>query len=260
MYIGREMRSNTETAQSKRDSASRRQASAGSVWDNFQQIFIAVILALIIKTSVVEAYKIPTASMEDTLLVGDFLLANKFIYGAEIPLTGWRLPAIRDPRAGDIVIFTFPVDGVTKYIKRCVAVGGDTVVIRDKKLFVNGKPFENPPQAKFIDTNLDGSPVIVTQGQHAVRDNLVQYVVPQNHYFMMGDNRDNSYDSRYWHAVPQELILGQAMVIHWSWNEEANPSPEVSVSDPLSVPRLFLFNIMHLYEKVRWDRLFNPIS
>ena len=116
---------------------------AQSIWDNVKQVGIAVVLALLIKTSIVEAYKIPTASMEDTLLVGDFLLANKFIYGAEIPIFGWRLPAFRDPKAGDVVIFLFPGDGTTKYIKRCVAVSGDTVEIKDKQLYINGGKFED---------------------------------------------------------------------------------------------------------------------
>jgi len=113
-----------------------------TIWDNVKQIGIAVVLALLIKTSIVEAYKIPTASMEDTLLIGDFLLANKFIYGAELPIVGWRLPAFRDPKGGDIVIFIYPGDGVTKYIKRCVAVGGDTVEVKNKLLYVNGERFE----------------------------------------------------------------------------------------------------------------------
>ena len=235
--------------------------AAATVWDNVKQIGIAVILALLIKTSIVEAYKIPTASMEDTLLIGDFLLANKFVYGAQLPIVGWRLPAIDQPERGDIVIFTFPGDGVTKYIKRCVAVAGDTVEIKDKQLFVNGERFENPEHAKFIDTNRAGEQIVHERragGQNS-RDNFGPYVVPENSYFMMGDNRDNSFDSRYWQAVPKELILGQAMVIHWSWNDDEYPSPEVEVSDPLSVPRLFVYNAIHFFQKVRWDRLFTIV-
>jgi signal peptidase I len=233
-----------------------------AVWDNVKQLAIAIILALVIKTSIVEAYKIPTASMEDTLLVGDFLLANKFIYGAEIPIVGWHLPAIREPEPGDVVIFLFPGDGRTKYIKRCVATGGDTVEVKDKVLYVNGKRFETPEYAKFIDTTSQGQQVITPRrvGGQDSRDNFGPYVVPPNSYFMMGDNRDNSYDSRYWHAVPQKLILGEAMIIHWSWNEDKYKSPDVSVEDPLSVPRMFLYNAVHFVQKVRWHRLFHIIS
>ena len=233
-----------------------------SVWDNFKQIFAAVILAVIIKTSIVEAYKIPSQSMEDTLLVGDFLLANKFVYGMRMPLVDWRLPAISEPERGDVVIFIYPRDGVTKYIKRCVGTPGDTIVVKDKVLYVNGEVFENPPHSKYIDVNVDGQPVIQPRraGGLDSRDNFGPYVVPEGCYFMMGDNRDNSYDSRYWGPVPYELVLGEAMMIHWSWNDSAYPSPEVSVSDPLSVPRLFIYNTIHFFQKVRWDRLFDIIS
>ena len=102
------------------------------------------------KTSVVEAYKIPSSSMEDTLLVGDFLLSNKFIYGARLPLVDWRLPAISDPEQGDVVIFIFPEDGETKYIKRCIGCPGDTVEVKDKVVFVNGEEFLMPEHGKFI--------------------------------------------------------------------------------------------------------------
>ena len=198
---------------------------ASSAWDNFKQIAVAVVLAIIIKTSIVEAYKIPSASMEDTLLIGDFLLANKFLYGSRIPLTNWRLPSIREPEQGDIVIFLFPRDGVTKYIKRCVATGGDTLEIKDKKVFVNGKQFKNPEFSKFVEPN------IVPRGPGGAdsRDNFGPYVVPPHTYFMMGDNRDNSYDSRWWGPVPERMILGKALMIHWSWDDKICPSPDVTL-------------------------------
>lgn len=226
------------------------------LWENVKQIGLAVILALFIKTSVVEAYKIPTASMEDTLLVGDFLLANKFVYGARLPLVNWRLPAISEPEPGDIVIFIFPGDLETKYIKRCVAASGDTVLVRNKNLYVNGKRFPDDDFIKHVESNvLRRGP-----GGRNSRDNFGPYVVPPDSYFMMGDNRDNSYDSRYWRAVHRDLVLGEAILIHWSWNEAEYPSPEVMVTDPLSVPRLFAYNIVHFFQKVRWERLFGLIS
>lgn len=243
-------------------SSKPRDNAANLVWDNVKQIGLAVILALFIKTSVVEAYKIPSSSMEDTLLIGDFLLANKFIYGAQLPLVGWRLPAIREPERGDVVIFLYPIDGQTKYIKRCVGLPGDTIQVRNKELFVNGVRFPDPEHAKFTDTLRNGHPHIQPRqpGGQSSRDNWGPEVVPPNCYFMMGDNRDNSYDSRFWRAVPKDLILGEAMIVHWSWNEAKYPSPEVSVTDPLSVPRLFAFNVVHFWSKVRWDRLFRPIN
>ncbi len=232
-------------------------------WDNFKQIAFAVIMAFIIKTSIVEAYKIPSQSMEDTLLVGDFLLANKFVYGARLPVVGWRLPAIKKPERGDVVIFIYPGDHVTKYIKRCVGVPGDTIEIKDKVLYVNGERFENPEHYKFIDTMTNGSQRIQPRrpgGLDGPRDNFGPYVVPHESYFMMGDNRDNSHDSRWWGPVPEEYVLGEALIIHWSWNDDAHPSPEVSVEDPLSVPRMFVYNAIHFFEKVRWGRLFQPID
>ncbi len=231
-------------------------------WENFKQIGFAVIMAFIIKTSIVEAYKIPSQSMEDTLLVGDFLLANKFVYGAQLPVVGWRLPAFKDPNPGDVVIFIYPIDGVTKYIKRCVGVAGDTIQIKNKILYVNGDIFENPEYMKFIDTLSNGELNIQQRrpGGLDSRDNFGPYVVPADKYFMMGDNRDNSHDSRWWGPVPRENVLGEAMMIHWSWNDSNHPSPDVSVSDPLSVPRVFLYNTVHFFQKVRWNRLFNIIS
>lgn len=233
-----------------------------TLWDNFKQILAAVILAVIIKSSIVEAYKIPSQSMEDTLLVGDFLLANKFVYGSRLPVVDWRLPAFDRPEQGDIVIFVYPRDRVTKYIKRCVAGPGDTVEVKDKVVFINGALYENPPFSKYIDLDSAGVPKIQPRRNGGLdsRDNFGPYVVPADHYFMMGDNRDNSFDSRYWGPVPYELVMGQAMMIHWSWDDSIYPSPDVSIADPLSVPRLFVYNAIHFFEKVRWDRLFDSID
>ena len=239
-----------------------KKTASSPLWENVKQIGLAVVLALIIKTSIVEAYKIPTASMENSLLVGDFLLANKFVYGAWIPLVGWRLPAIDDPERGDVVIFTFPGDGVTKYIKRCVAVSGDTVEVKSKFLYINGERFPDDEYVKYIDTTAMGKQNILPRGRGGwnSRDNFGPYVVPRDCFFMMGDNRDNSYDSRFWRAVPRDHVLGEAILIHWSWDDSSYPSPEASVTDPLSVPRLFVYNAVHFFQKVRWERLFHFIS
>lgn len=230
--------------------------NADAVWDNLKQILFAVIMAVIIKTSVVEAYKIPSESMEDTLLVGDFLLANKFIYGARLPFVDWQLPAIFDPVQGEVVIFIYPKDGVTKYIKRCVAVGGDTLEIKDRVVYVNGEIFDLPEYGKFLNKKIRPRN---SGGQNSL-DNYGPYVVPKDHFFMMGDNRDNSSDSRVWGTVPRQNILGEALMIHWSWNDGLHPSPDVSITDPLSVPRMFIFNAVHFVQKVRWERLFNIIG
>ena len=229
--------------------------SSDAAWDNLKQILFAVIMAVMIKTSVVEAYKIPSASMEDTLLIGDFLLANKFVYGARLPFVNWQLPAISNPEQGDVVIF-YPPHVNVKYIKRCVATGGDTLFIKDRVVYVNGKIFELPEHGKYT------SPFIKPRkaGGKNSFDNYGPFIVPEGHYFMMGDNRDNSSDSREWGTVPQQNIIGEALMIHWSWNDDSFPSPEVSIKDPLSVPRMFVYNAVHFFQKVRWNRLFNVIS
>jgi signal peptidase I len=163
-------------------------------------IVMAVILALFARTFFIQAFKIPSESMEDTLLVGDFLFANKLIYGPKIPFTDKRLPGTRDPKPGDIIIFKFPGDKKTDYIKRCVAVEGQTVELRGKTLYVDGAPREED-YAKYSHGAFYGP-----------------YVVPKGHIFMMGDNRDNSADSRVWGPLPKNLILGKALFIYMSWN------------------------------------------
>ena len=210
---------------------------------------IALILALMIKTSVVEAYKIPSGSMEDTLLIGDFLLANKFIYGSRLPIpfTNIHLPALREPKAGDIVIFKYPQDQRVNYIKRCVALAGDEILIKDKVLYVNGKEFHHPLSSKFTDKGI--LPVGIGN-----RDNFGPYVVPKGYIFMMGDNRDNSYDSRFWGPLDRKLVLGKAMIIHYSWEPDQN-APAVSRDDLLSIPKNILYNIIHFPQRVRWNRI-----
>jgi signal peptidase I len=208
---------------------------------------VALILALIIKCSVVEAYKIPSGSMEDTLLIGDFLLANKFIYGSKVPLLPIRLPALREPKPGDIVIFKYPRDPKVNYIKRCVAVGGQTVEIKDKVLYVDGKRVPDPPSGKHT------NPHIRPLGADP-RDNFGPYKVPQGHLFMMGDNRDNSADSRYWGALPRELVLGKAMIIHWSWAPDPN-APVLTSRNLLSLPKNIIYNVIHFPNRVRWNRI-----
>ncbi len=225
------------------------------IWVNAKALGWAIILALIIKTSIVEAYKVPTGSMEDTILVGDFILANKFIYGARLPVVDWKLPALDEIEPGDVIIFKYPLDQNINYIKRCVALPGDIVEIRDKVLYVNGQVYPDPPDSKYADASIKKRPY----GNLDSRDNWGPHRVPENCYFMMGDNRDYSADSRYWGFVPRELILGEAMLIHWSWKPDDH-SPQASIDDPLSVPKLFVYNIVHFFERVRWNRLLNPVS
>lgn len=226
-----------------------------TIWENVKAILWAVVLALIIKTSAVEAYKVPTGSMENSILAGDFFMGNKFVYGARIPLTDWRLPAFRDIKPGDVVVFKFPPSPDSIYIKRCVAVAGQVVEIKDKILYVDNIRAPDPPGLKFIDKKI--MPRSPSGGNS--RDNFGPYRVPKDHYFMMGDNRDNSYDSRYWGPVHKDLILGTPIFIFWSWKDDPD-APDVSLADPLSPAKLFLYNAVHFFERVRWNRLTNIIE
>ena len=217
-----------------------------------ESFIIALILALIVKYSIVEAYKIPSGSMEDTLLVGDFLLANKFIYGSRIPLINYRLPAIKEPKQGDVVIFKYPQNPKVNYIKRCIATEGQVVEIKNKVIYVDGKVFPNPPVSKFTDRNSEPA-------QFSPRDNFGPYKVPQGYLFVMGDNRDNSYDSRFWGPLERELVLGKAMIIHWSWAPDEN-APDISKDDILSIPKNIGYNIIHFFQRVRWKRIGDLIT
>lgn len=220
-----------------------------TLWDYIQSLAIALVLALVIKTSVVEAYRIPSGSMEDTLEVGDFLLANKFLYGMRLPIpfVDIRLPAILDPKPGDVIIFKYPLNTKLNYIKRCVAIEGQEVEIREKRVFVNGVELEDPPLSKHTDSRLFPS-------NYNLRDNMPPTRVPKGKLFVMGDNRDNSADSRFWGFLDRRLVRGKAMVIHWSWRQDPR-SPKVSASDPISIPKVIAYNLWNFPRRVRWGKL-----
>lgn len=177
-----------------------------------ESIIIAIVLALVIRTFVVQAFKIPSGSMEDTLAIGDHILVNKFIYGTKIPFTSTRFLKIRDPQRGDVIVFEYPEDPSKDFIKRVIGLPGDEVQVIDKKVFVNGKPYENPHE---VHKEKD----IIPEAQNP-RDNTKVIKVPQGAYFMMGDNRDRSYDSRFWGFVKMDKIKGLAFIKYWSWDRE----------------------------------------
>ncbi len=177
-----------------------------------ESIVIAVILALFIRTYIVQAFKIPSGSMEDTLAIGDHILVNKFIYGTQIPFTDKRVLTVRDPRRGDVIVFEYPVDPSKDFIKRVIGTPGDVVEEVNKKVYVNGKPYENPHE---VHKESDLFP----RAQNP-RDNFGPITVPANSYFVMGDNRDRSYDSRFWGFVKRREIKGLAFIKYWSWDKE----------------------------------------
>ncbi|HET9252691.1 MAG TPA: signal peptidase I [Candidatus Eisenbacteria bacterium] len=196
-----------------------RARTKSTIREYLEAIVLAAILTIVIRGLVIQAFRIPTGSMEETLLVGDFLFVNKMIYGSEIDI-GWsgnrilyyRFPAIREPKPGDIIVFRYPDDPARDLIKRCVAIEGQTVEIRDKVLYVNGVAPEEP-YAVHKDPR-------VLPGETSPRDNFGPYLVPEDHLFMLGDNRDNSDDSRFWGALPRSLVKGKSMFLYWSWDLE----------------------------------------
>lgn len=296
-----------------------------------ESLLVALAIAIVIRALVIYPFRIPTSSMEDSLLVGDFLLANKFAYGIRSPdwigipytrigfyLPFFRTPGFRKPVKGDVVIFKYPRDPYLNYIKRCIATSGDTVEIRNKVAYINSTKFFNPPHMKFIDGTTrpggysereifppnsgnrdnygpvrvpapndtlrfteknrtlwfeqfqiilyEGHQISISNKRKVVSLNLknqnswqkfiktypieyfyinqkpikdLVYTVKNRHYFMMGDNRDNSLDSRYWGFLPERYVVGEALIIYWSWN---NRMPTYQ-----------------LLKKIRWNRILNII-
>ncbi len=186
-----------------------------SAWrENIEAILVAIVIALFIRTFIIQAFKIPSGSMLETLQIGDQILVNKFIYGVKVPFTdGKTLIPVKKPERDDIVVFKYPEDPSKDYIKRVIAVGGDTLEIVDKKLYVNDKLVTHQPWAQYKDTR-------ILPAQLTTRDNLQKITVPSNKLFVMGDNRDNSHDSRFWGFVDLSEVRGEAVIIYWSWNKK----------------------------------------
>jgi signal peptidase I len=177
-----------------------------------EAIFIAILLALFIRTFIVQAFKIPSGSMLPTLVVGDHILVNKFIYGIRNPFTGNVLIPISDPDRLDIIVFKYPVNPAQDFIKRVIAIEGDEIEIIDKEIFINGERFDTP-KAIFLEER-------VIPGHSQPRDNYGPEIVPEGSYFVMGDNRDNSHDSRFWGVVDAGEVRGKAFMIYWSWDSD----------------------------------------
>jgi signal peptidase I len=265
---------------------------ARRAWEFFKNLLFAAIAALIIKTFLIETSRVPTGSMESTIMVGDFLFVNKFVYGSSSPrnipftdiaLPYFQMPAIREPKRGDIVVFEFQgerdefkSEQIMNYVKRCIGTPGDTVEIRNKVVFVNGKEIKRPPHIQYTQStqakgipdfqifpkgetwNKDHyGPLVVPRAGDVIELNILNiekwrtiidreferrvvsvdngkvlidgkevtsYKLKKDYYFMMGDNRDESWDSRFWGFVPRDKIVGEAFLIYWSWD----PSIEFS--------------------------------
>ena len=199
----------------------------------FESIVIAVILALFVRTWVVQAFKIPTGSMENNLLIGDHLLVNKFIFGPTMSDIEKKLLPMRDPRRGEVVVFKYPDEPERDFIKRVIGLPGETLELRNKRVYINGQPLDEP-YVHFLEPASEGQEVT----SFDVRERYGPVRVPDGQYFVMGDNRDNSQDSRYWGFLPRHYIKGKALMIYWSF--DAGP-------------------LTQFFTRTRWERIFRQI-
>jgi signal peptidase I len=220
----------------------------------FESIVIAVILALFIRTFVVQAFKIPTGSMENNLLIGDHLLVNKMVFGPTVSnLERATMPVGRIKR-GDVVVFKYPEEPDRDFIKRVIGLPGETLEVREKKVYINGTPLDEP-YVHFLQPPASGSEYSEVTS-YDVRERYGPVTVPPDQYFMMGDNRDNSQDSRYWGFLPRELVKGKALVIYWSYEAGREDYQENGAGDTV---RGLASVFVHFFTRTRWDRMFHQI-
>jgi signal peptidase I len=181
------------------------------LWEYTEAIITALILALVIRTFVVQAFKIPSGSMIPTLVIGDHILVNKFLYGTQIPFTDKKILAFREPEKGDVIVFKYPENPTKDFIKRVIATEGDTIEQKNKVVYVNGEPVVETYAYHY-------DPTMMSSIDR--RDTFGRIQVPKDKIFVMGDNRDHSYDSRFWGFVDEKEVKGKAFIIYWSWDPD----------------------------------------
>jgi signal peptidase I len=239
------------------------------LWETVRSLLIVLVAVLCMRTFVLEATVIPTGSMENTILIGDHVFLNKLLYGPQIPYTNWRLPEVRSIHRQDIVAFRYPVNPSLMFVKRVIGVGGDVIRIVDKKVYVNGKPLKEPyasfeypsefmlrdnfpppvrdiatlPAAWGLDPNWAHE-----MARHIRQDGLH---VPEGYLFCMGDNRDNSLDSRFWGFVPLENVVGEPLFVYWSYDAPTKEWTSDDLKDRLKFDASILWNFI---QKTRWSR------
>ena len=213
----------------------------------FESIVIAVILALFVRTWVIQAFKIPTGSMEQNLLIGDHLLVNKFVYAPAATAAERMLLPIGEYQRGDVLVFKYPEDPERDFIKRLIGLPGETIELRQSRVFINGEPIAEP----YLDA--------MRQGGHMppdIRGTFGPQVVPEGHLFMMGDNRGDSQDSRYWGALPVGYVKGKAFVLYWSYKSEGEFYSDAGIGATL---RRLGSAVTHFITRTRWERLLRAV-
>ena len=223
-------------------------ARKSTVREYYEALLIAIVFVNFARIFAFQAFKIPSGSMEDNLLVGDHIVVNKFIYGPQAAVAGGLLP-LRDVRRGDVIVFRYPEQPDVDFVKRVVALPGETILIRDKKVSVDGRTLDEPYVTLSDHRTYPGGPYLPEP--YRSRDQFGPYRVPPGHYFAMGDNRDQSHDSRFWGPVPRSLIKGRAFMVYWSF--ELPPPQGSSLRDRLEeLGKVLLYFI----PRTRWDRTF----
>ena len=213
-----------------------------TVREYFESIVITAIIALFATTFVVQAFKIPTGSMESNLLIGDHLLVNKFAYGLKSGFISRFLP-YKEPKRGDVIVFKYPNSPEVAYVKRLIGMPGDRIEMVGHTIYVNGQALKET-YTQYIDPG-------------SIYARYGPYTVPADHYFAMGDNRDNSQDSRFWGSVPRDYLLGKALVIYWSFETPRDEYLQTSVPDRL---KQFADVFLNFFTKTRWRRTLKIIA
>ena len=218
----------------------------------FESIVIAVILALFIRTFVVQAFKIPTGSMEENLLIGDHLLVNKFVFGPTETGAERTLLPVGTIKRRDIIVFKYPEEPERDFIKRVIGLPGETVEVREKKVYINGTALDEAYVHFLAPPSAPSDLHEVTSFD--VRERFGPVTVPADQYFMMGYNRDNSADSRYWGFLRRDYIKGRALVIYWSYQSEREDYQDESAG---ATVKGLVSVFAHFFTRTRWDRMFH---
>jgi signal peptidase I len=216
----------------------------------FESICVAVILALFVRTFIFQAFKIPTGSMEENLLVGDHLIVNKMIYAPMESALERKIEPIRSVRRKDVIVFKFPDEPQRDFIKRVIGLPGERIRIENKKVYINGEPLDEPYVHFIYPPGGNGELYSDPRG-----DNMPEMIIPEDHYFVMGDNRDNSHDSRFWGTLPSDLLKGRALIIYWS----DDAGRDAYLKEGWDSVKEFLSLVTHFLSRTRWDRFFRLV-